>query len=330
MKNFSPIEGTNNSDKNNNLLRILKQKEQEILNDNNTNESLPFLKKNKTRIVVRNELSEFKKRSKTLLTHQKIGNMTINRRPSYINELDDEESYSERYKTIKPIKHYSNMNINSPKKRRILLKKKENRNISDEEESSNNNILEKENSKKNVIKTHIGNIIVKSKKIDEQFEIKNKDEMINTNVTDKSENESKKNSSKNNSSRKIIMAIKKNNNQKSEKKKIKKLKNKNIEKDAKRENEKEKEKEKENKLIQNISDLSENNTKMMNDNLNIIKNNKNFNLLDNNDIKEKYISLLKKHNYELGAYRIFYLYSLINNNKEFYRLKYAFKKWKKI
>ena len=326
VKNFSPIEGTINSDKNNNLLRILKQKEQEILNDNNTNESLPFLKKNKTRIVVRNELSEFKKRSKTLLTHQKIGNMTINRRPSYINELDDEESYSERYKTIKPIKHYSNMNINSPKKRRILLKKKENRNISDEEESSNNNILEKENSKKNVIKTHIGNIIVKSKKIDDQFEIKNKDEMINTNVTDKSENESKKNSSKNNSSRKIIMAIKKNNNQKSEKKKIKKLKNKNIEKDAKRENEKDNE----NKLIQNINDLSEKNTKMMNDNLNIIKNNKNFNLLDNNDIKEKYISLLKKHNYELGAYRIFYLYSLINNNKEFYRLKYAFKKWKKI
>lgn len=326
VKNFSPDKETNNSDKNNNVLRTLRQKEQEILNDNNTNETLPFLKKNKTRIVVKNELSENKQRSKTLLTHQKIGNMTINRRPTYINELDDEDSYSERFKTIKPIKHFSNMNINSPKKRRILLKKKENRNISDEEESSNNNMLEKENNKKTFAKTHIGNVIVKSMKIeDNQPENKYREEVINTNVTDKIDTESKIDSSKN-SSKKIIMTIKKNNNQKTEKKKIKKVKNKNIEKDAKRENEKEKE----NKLIQDISDLGENNTKMINEIINIIKNNKNFNLLDNNDIKEKYITLLKKHNYELGAYRIFYLYSLINDNKEFYRLKYAFKKWKKI
>ena len=324
VKNFSPVkEKNNNSDKNNNLLRILRQKEQEILNDNNTNESLAFLKKNKTRIFVKNELSENKIRSKTLLTHQKIGNMSINRRQSN-NEFDDEESYSERYKTIKPIKHYSNMNINSPKKRRILLKKKENKNISDEEESSNKNILEKENNKKNLIKTHIGNIIVKSKKIDDnQLENKNRDEVINTNVTEKNDTENKINSSKN-SSKKIIMTIKKNNNQKSEKKKIKKVKNKNLEKDLKKENEKEK------TIIQNICDLSENNTKMINENINIIKNNKNINLLSNNDIKEKYITLLKKHNYELGAYRIFYLYSLYNDNKDFYRLKFTFKKWTKI
>ena len=326
VKNFSPVKETNNSDKNNNLLRILRKKEQEILNDNNTNESLPFLKRNKTRIFVKNELSENKKRSKTLLTHQKIGNMTINTRPSYSNELDDEESFSERFKTIKPMKHFSNMNINSPKKRRILLKKKENRNISEEEESNNNNMFEKENNKKNLVKTHIGNIIVKSKKIDDnQLENINKEEVNNTNVTDKIDIENKINSSKN-SSKKIIMTIKKNNNQRSEKKKIKKVKNKNIEKDAKRE----KEKENENILIQNINDLSENNTKMMNENIKIIKNNKNFNLLDNNDVKEKYLSLLKKQNYELGAYRIFYLYSLINDNNEFYRLRCAFKKWKRI
>ena len=122
------------------------------------------------------------------------------------------------------------------------------------------------------------------------------------------------------------MTIKKNNNQKSEKKKIKKVKNKNSEKDIKKENEKEKEKE----IIQNIYDISENNTKMMNENINIIKNNKYINLLSNNDIKEKYITLLKKHNYELDAYRIFYLYSLYNDNKDFYRLKYTFKQWAKI
>ena len=337
VKNFSPVKENNNSDKNNNLLRILRQKEQEILNDNNTNESLAFLKRNKTRIFVKNELSENKIRSKTLLTHQKIGNMSINRRQSNNNEFDDEESYSERYKTIKPIKHYSNMNINSPKKRRILLKKKENKNISDEEESSNKNILEKENNKKNLIKTHIGNIIVKSKKIDDnQSENKNRDEVINTNVTEKNDTENKIINSSKNSSKKIIMTIKKNNNQKSEKKKIKKVKNKNLEKDIKKENEKEKEKEnekekeKEKAIIQNICDLSENNTNIINENINIIKNNKNINLLSNNDIKEKYITLLKKHNYELDAYRIFYLYSLFNDNKDFYRLKYAFKKWKKI
>ena len=187
-------------------------------------------------------------------------------------------------------------------------------------------MFEKENNKKNLVKTHIGNIIVKSKKIDDnQLENINKEEVNNTNVTDKIDIENKINSSKN-SSKKIIMTIKKNNNQKSEKKKIKKVKNKNIEKDAKRE----KEKENENILIQNINDLSENNTKMMNENIKIIKNNKNFNLLDNNDVKEKYLSLLKKQNYELGAYRIFYLYSLINDNNEFYRLRCAFKKWKRI
>jgi len=333
VKNFSPIEEpNNNSDKNNNLLRILRQKEQEILNDNNTNENLAFLKRNKTRIFVKNELSENKKRSKTLLTHQKLGNMSINRRQSYISEFDDdEENYSERYKTIKPIKHYSNMNINSPKKKRILLKKKEIKNISDEEESSKNNNLEKENNKKNVVKTHIGNIIVKSKKIDDnQLENKNREEVINTNVSNKIDNENKINSSKSSTKKLISMPIKNIIYQKNEKKKIKKIKNKNIEKDIKRENDKDKDKENEKILIQIICDLSENNTKTMNENINIIKNNKDINLSDNNSIKEKYLALLKKHNYELGAYRILYLYSLYNENKEFYRLKYAFKKWKKI
>lgn len=68
----------------------------------------------------------------------------------------------------------------------------------------------------------------------------------------------------------------------------------------------------------------------MNENLNLIKKNSNNKLLDDDDIKEKYLALLKKHDYELGAYRIFYLYSLYNENKDFYRLKYIFKKWKKI
>jgi hypothetical protein len=98
----------------------------------------------------------------------------------------------------------------------------------------------------------------------------------------------------------------------------------------KKEKEKEKENEKEKTIIQNICDLSENNTNMINENINIIKSNKNINLLPNNDIKEKYITLLKKHNYELDAYRIFYLYSLFNDNKDFYRLRYTFNKWKKI
>ena len=320
VKNFSPVKEDIHSDKSNNLLRILRQKEQEILNDNNTNESLPFLKKNKTRIFVKNELAESKKRSKTLLTHPKIGNISFNRRESYTNEFDDEENYSERYKTIRPIKHLSNMNINSPKKRRILLKKKENRNISDEEESSNNNILVKENNKKNLVKTHIGNVIVKSKKIDDnQLESKSSDEVISTIVTDKSDNEKKMNN--NNSIKKINIPTKNNNNQKSEKKKIKKVNNKSIEKDTK--------KEKEKILIQNICEVSENNTKMINENLNIITYNSSINLLDGNGIKEKYLTLLKKHCYELGAYRIIYLYTLYNENKDFYRLKYAFKKWKK-
>ena len=52
--------------------------------------------------------------------------------------------------------------------------------------------------------------------------------------------------------------------------------------------------------------------------------------LINDDIKEKYFILIKKNYKNLGAYRIFYLYSLFSEGTEYYKIKYFFRKWKKF
>ncbi len=74
--------------------------------------------------------------------------------------------------------------------------------------------------------------------------------------------------------------------------------------------------------------MSENSKKMMNDNANIMENNANINLI-NIDIKEKYLSFLKKNYKIMGTYRLFYLYSLFNERSDYFKLRNTFKKWKK-
>ena len=74
--------------------------------------------------------------------------------------------------------------------------------------------------------------------------------------------------------------------------------------------------------------MNQNNEIIMHNNINLMKNYSNVHLINNN-IKDQYLSLLKKNYMTMSAYKIFYLYSLFNEGKDFYRLKYAFKKWKK-
>ena len=306
MRQFYPE--NNNNKINNNLRKTLTQQtEEDILDNSELMENLPFLHKSQKRIVVRNELSFNKKRSKTLLTRQNIGNMSINRYGDYDNNFD-EENISENFKYIIPMKHLSNVNINSEKKR-ILRKKIDSENNSNEKHIKNNNVLVNENTKKNIKKTHKGDAISKkNKKLEDN---KSPDKSINS----KDNNIKKINISKLDSNRN-------NNNQKKEKKEIKK--NKKKEKDTTKENQKEKDK----ILNHSIYDMSEKSKKMMNDNANIMENNANINLI-NIDIKEKYLSFLKKNYKIMGTYRLFYLYSLFNERSDYFKLRNTFKKWKK-
>ena len=45
---------------------------------------------------------------------------------------------------------------------------------------------------------------------------------------------------------------------------------------------------------------------------------------------ERYVKILEKNQKLLSAYQIYCLYSLFNNGKNFYILKFAFKEWKKL
>ena len=85
---------------------------------NTKRESLSFFsKKNTKRILMKNEINDFKKRSKTLLTHQKKGSFIINRSENYYNDFEDDENYSERIYFNKSIKLLSSANNSSSKKK---------------------------------------------------------------------------------------------------------------------------------------------------------------------------------------------------------------------
>ena len=62
---------------------------------------------------MKNEINDFKKRSKTLLTHQKKGSFIINRNDNYYNDFEDDENYSERIYFNKSIKLLSSANNSS-------------------------------------------------------------------------------------------------------------------------------------------------------------------------------------------------------------------------
>ena len=62
--------------------------------------------------------------------------------------------------------------------------------------------------------------------------------------------------------------------------------------------------------------------------------NKNINLINDNnymiaEIENNYLCILKKHDLILSAYRIFYLYYILHNNIELYKIKFVFRYWKK-
>lgn len=130
---------------------------------NTIRESLSFFnKKNKKRILMKNEINDFKKRSKTLLTHQKKGSFIINRSENYYNDFEDDDNYSERIHFNKSIKLLSSLNNSSSKNKILRKKNKNNDNITE----SNNNIAIEKEYRNNIVKENIGNTIVKSKKID--------------------------------------------------------------------------------------------------------------------------------------------------------------------
>ena len=81
-------------------------------------------------------------------------------------------------------------------------------------------------------------------------------------------------------------------------------------------------------LLPYIYKLSFYNNNAINMTLNVLKNcnEKLFNMISS----EKYVRILEKNQKLLSAYQIYCLYSLLNNGKNFYKLKFGFKKWKQL
>ena len=81
-------------------------------------------------------------------------------------------------------------------------------------------------------------------------------------------------------------------------------------------------------LLPYIYKLSFYNNNTINLTLNVLQNcnEKLFNMMNS----ENYVKILEKNQKLLSSYHIYCLYSLFNNGKNFYILKYAFKKWKKL
>ena len=81
-------------------------------------------------------------------------------------------------------------------------------------------------------------------------------------------------------------------------------------------------------LLPYIYKLSLYNNNAVNKTLNVLKNcnGKLFKMID----YEEYARTLERHQKEIAAYQIYFLFSFFNNGKEYYRLKYAFNKWKKF
>ena len=81
-------------------------------------------------------------------------------------------------------------------------------------------------------------------------------------------------------------------------------------------------------LLPYIYKMSIYNNNAINMTLNVLKNcnEKLFNMINS----EKYAKILEKNQKLLSAYQIYCLYCLLNNGKNFYKLKFGFNKWKKL
>ena len=81
-------------------------------------------------------------------------------------------------------------------------------------------------------------------------------------------------------------------------------------------------------LLPYIYKLSLYNNSIINKTLNVLKNcnGKLFKIINS----ENYVRILEKNQKIVGAYQIYCLFSFFTNGKEFYKLKYAFNKWKKF
>ena len=81
-------------------------------------------------------------------------------------------------------------------------------------------------------------------------------------------------------------------------------------------------------LLPYIYKLTLYNNNALNKTLNVLKNcnGKLFKMINSED----YVRLLEKNQKNIAAYQIYCLFSFFNNGKNFYKLKYAFSKWKKL
>ena len=81
-------------------------------------------------------------------------------------------------------------------------------------------------------------------------------------------------------------------------------------------------------LLPYIYKLTLYNNNSLNKTLNVLKNcnGKLFKMINSED----YVRLLERNQKNVAAYQIYCLFSFFNNGKNFYKLKYAFSKWKKL
>jgi len=81
-------------------------------------------------------------------------------------------------------------------------------------------------------------------------------------------------------------------------------------------------------LLPYIYKLSLNNNNAVNKTLNVLKNcnGKLFKMINSED----YARVLERNQKNIAAYQIYCLFSFFNNGKDFYKMKYAFNKWKKF
>ena len=129
-------------------------------------------KRKQKRIFVQNELSLNRKRSNTLMNFPKLGNINDN----YTVENED-ENISERMNFKSPIKHFSNVNINSSKSKKSINKTKSRENSYDSKTKKkkkknstllrNNEILKEKQKKliKNINDINLDNINLMNKNI---------------------------------------------------------------------------------------------------------------------------------------------------------------------
>ena len=203
-------------------------KEKKSLGNNLTN-----FRKNKKRIIVKNELAEGRKRANTILNNKNTGNLMINHSDSNVNS-NDSDNMSEQINFKTPInKSYLN---------------------------NNSNVEKNENDK--------NNLEINRNKEELSNKYFNKNKIIKTNINNK-----------------------------------------------------------DNKFVQKIADIREDYLKLLNKNRNIIKKNKNGNLL-RNELNDKYYYFLKKNYIIMSAYQMFSLYSSFNEECDYFLLKQALKKWK--